>query len=122
MRVLVLDDTAVVRAAVAKLVADHGYTVETAASLEEARAVDPASLDAAVVDVEIGTACGIDFATELLELRPELPVVFLTATSDPASRSRASSIAEVLDKTCGLEAVGTWIDAALAPRRGPDPM
>jgi len=81
---IVEDDQAVMRATVATL-RSGGYTVLTAANGDEARrliASRDAPLDLVLSDVVMPQLGGPELARHLAEVRPRLPVVFMTGYSD----------------------------------------
>lgn len=111
LRVLVLDDSQIVLAAARKTLSDHGWEVLARSNADEVGLVDIGSLNAAILDVEVGDASGIDVAKRLRAARPSLPLAFLTATSDARMRERAKTLGIVFDKSEGLAPVEEWIDA-----------
>lgn len=111
MRLLIVDDTAVVRAALARMASERGWQVDAVASRKAARAVDLAGISGAILDLELGADSGVDVARDLLAARPELPIVFLSATRDPELLARARAIAPVLDKLDGLGRIEAWAAA-----------
>ncbi len=69
-RVLVVDDTAEMRALIRRALTAHGFRVDAAATLAQARAMGPGGYDAIIVDAHLGA----DRGTELVEtLRVEDP-------------------------------------------------
>jgi DNA-binding response OmpR family regulator len=64
-RVLVIDDVDEVRALTRRVLEAGGYEVNAAATLTEARSMNPGSYDAVIVDAHIGTERGIDLVYEL---------------------------------------------------------
>jgi DNA-binding NtrC family response regulator len=91
---IVEDDQAVMRAAVATL-RSGGYTVLTAANGDEARRLidgRDAPLDLVLSDVVMPQLGGPELARHLAETRPELPVVFMTGYSDyPITREHGDN-------------------------------
>jgi len=69
-RALVVDDIADVRALISRALASGGYEVDVACTLDEARALDPASYDAVLVDANLGTERGIDLVEALRSADP----------------------------------------------------
>jgi DNA-binding response OmpR family regulator len=64
-RVLVVDDVHEVRVLIRRVLEAAGHEVNVAATLAEARLMNPASYDAVIVDAHIGTDRGIDLVAEL---------------------------------------------------------
>ncbi len=65
-RVLVVDDTDDIRALIRRALAGQGYEVDVAASLAQARALDPAGYDLLLVDAHLGADLGTDLIVELV--------------------------------------------------------
>ena len=108
MRLLIVDDTAVVRTALSRMAAERGWKVFAASCSAEARAVDLSRVAGAILDLEIGADSGVELAAELRASRPDLPLIFLSAAADPQLLERAREIAPVFDKIAGLAAVEAW--------------
>ena len=91
---IVEDDQAVMSATVATL-RSGGYTVLTAANGDEARRLidtHQAPLDLVLSDVVMPQLGGPELARHLAEIRPELPVVFMTGYSDyPITREHGDN-------------------------------
>jgi CheY-like chemotaxis protein len=64
-RVLVVDDVAEMRTAIRRLLATHGYQVDVASTLAEARSLGPAGYDALIVDAHLGADRGLDLIEAL---------------------------------------------------------
>ncbi len=80
IRVLLLDDQVDNLLLRATILHKHGYLTETASSIEEAEALLH-SIDIAVLDYHLGAGkFGTDVAEKLRELRPEVPIIILSAT------------------------------------------
>src|SRR6266702_4645887 len=65
-RVLVVDDLDQMRALIRRLLTTHGYQVDVASTLAEARSMDPGSYDAVIVDANLGADRGTDLIETLL--------------------------------------------------------
>ena len=84
-RVLVVDDVRIVAEAVARMLRQGHYDVETVASADEAIVAfdaDPSGFDLLLSDVQLGGMTGFDLARELRARRPGLPIVFMSAYVD----------------------------------------
>jgi CheY-like chemotaxis protein len=80
IRVLLLDDQVDNLLLRATILHKHGYLTETASTIEEAEALLH-SIDVAVLDYHLGAGkFGTDVAEKLRELRPEVPIIILSAT------------------------------------------
>jgi PAS domain S-box-containing protein len=88
---LVVEDDAVVRGMAVRALAEGGYTVLEAANGRAALNLvrqHTGRLDIVVTDVGMPEMDGYDLARELQQLRPELPVIFVTGYGDHRGRSR----------------------------------
>ena len=65
-RVLVVDDLDQMRALIRRLLTTHGYQVDVASTLAEARSMDPGSYDVVIVDANLGADRGTDLIETLL--------------------------------------------------------
>lgn len=65
-RVLVVDDLDQMRTLIRRLLTTHGYRVDVASTLGEARSMDPGSYDAVIVDANLGAERGTDLIETLL--------------------------------------------------------
>ena len=69
-RVLVVDDVAEMRTLIRRVLSADGYQVDVAATLAEARSLDPAGYSAILVDAHLGSEHGIDLVEELRTADP----------------------------------------------------
>lgn len=84
-RVLVVDDVSIVAEAVARMLRQGHFDVETVASADAALAAfeaDPSGFDVLLSDVQLGGMTGFELARVLRSRRPELPIVFMSAYVD----------------------------------------
>jgi FixJ family two-component response regulator len=94
------DDTAMLRA-LRLLIANSGFSVETFASAEQFLESRPSrTVDCLVVDIHLGGVSGLDLHEGLVRAGSPIPVVFITAYDDGATRERArrSGAVEYLTK------------------------
>jgi two-component system, OmpR family, phosphate regulon response regulator OmpR len=85
--VLVVDDDRRLRELLARFLSEHGYRVSTAASAAEARAkTEILVFDALVLDVMMPGETGFDFARRLRGEGARVPILMLTARSEPSDR------------------------------------
>jgi DNA-binding response OmpR family regulator len=90
-RVLIVDDEPDVLETLAELVSAGGYEVTARSSFEEARkdiTGDPP--DILVTDVRLGPFNGIQLAVLMRAVRPEAPIIVLSAYDDPTLRVEAA--------------------------------
>lgn len=88
-RLLLVDDEPDIRRTAAELLQDQGYRVVTAASGEEGlRLIAEADTDTApamvLLDCSMPGMSGLEVARRTRHLRPELPILFITAYADRA--------------------------------------
>ena len=89
MRILVVEDYAAVRDAIAQALVEDGYTVDTAADGLEARALlGDTEYDAVVMDVMLPGVSGLDLLVELRGAGKQTPVLLLTALDGVDDRVR----------------------------------
>src|ERR1022692_1961955 len=69
-RVLVLDDIEDLRILIRRALTARGYQVDVAATLAEARGMDPGRYDAVLVDAHLGHERGMDLVEALLSANP----------------------------------------------------
>lgn len=83
-RVLIVDDIPDWRATVAGLIKDEGYLVNTAGGYDEALATfktypaDLAILDIRLIDIDDANESGLDLASALREINPNLNIIMIT--------------------------------------------
>jgi CheY-like chemotaxis protein len=115
-RVLFVDDSAVARAVAERLFGERGVPVTTVASSREAARIDPASLGAALLDLELGDGLGTDLARLLRDGSPRLPIAFLTGAERAPLLDEARALGPVFMKTSEVEEAIRWAtDAAKTP-------
>jgi DNA-binding NtrC family response regulator len=79
--VLVVDDDAAIRFLCRVNLELDGWTVDEAATLDQAReTLAAAAVDVVVLDVHVGVESGLHFITEIRERNPGVPVVLLTGS------------------------------------------
>ena len=82
MTLLLVDDDPHVRRAVTLLLRAHGHDVHVFASAEDCLAT-PVEADCAIVDVTLPGRGGLDLHADLVARSTPLPVVFISARTDP---------------------------------------
>jgi len=112
--VLLVDDSAVARHAVARRLQAEGFQVHQAGSAAEARAVPLDGIDCAIVDVELLDGDGPSLATELRAARPTLPIAFFTAGASSALVTQSQAHGPVFVKP-QLDPLLAWAHKA-APK------
>jgi two-component system, sensor histidine kinase len=119
--VLVLDDDPMVRGAYARALASMQCRSVTAAHIDEAiDKLRDQAVQAAVVDYQLADANGFDAIERLRGRQPQLPVVMVTASVDPAVDARAAAYGiRLLRKPVDATSLGQALSQALAPRPAP---
>jgi CheY-like chemotaxis protein len=119
-RVLVVDDVAEMRTLIRRVLTADGYQVDVAATLAEARSLDPAGYSAVLVDAHLGSEHGIDLIEELRSADPAAARRCLVITGGPADAGPAglAFLAKPFRAADLLDAVHTLPQPA--PRQ-PDP-
>jgi CheY-like chemotaxis protein len=108
-RVLIADDSAVVRVLVVRRVRAAGLEVVEQDSAAGASSVDAAGLDCALLDLDLGDGDGADVAARLRSGAGALPIAFFTSTTTPEAIARASTYGPVFAKPDELDAAIDWI-------------
>lgn len=114
-RVLIADDSAVARLALTRRVRAEGLEVVEHESAAAAAAVDPADLDGALLDLELGDGLGTDVAERLRARAASLPVAFFTSTREGEAVARAATMGPVFAKPDELDLAVAWAKALRSP-------
>ncbi len=117
-RILVLDDEVVLAQLGVMMLQTLGYAAQAATDPHSALAsfrLDPEAFDLVFTDLTMPGMTGMDFARQLLDIRPDLPVVLATGyvTASLAERARAVGICEVLVKPHTKQSLGEAVHRAL---------
>jgi CheY-like chemotaxis protein len=107
--VLVVDDSAVARLAVARRLRAEGFEVLELASAAPPEPEALARVACALLDLDLGDADGSDLARSLLALRPDLPVAFFSGSASRELLTRARALGPVFAKPGELDAAVIWI-------------
>ena len=113
----IVDDDLSVRRALRRLVKSAGYIVETFSSAREFLDSSPQGRSACVVlDIQMDGMDGFELQERLAGDRPAIPVIFMTAYDDTATRERVtrSRVAWLLRKPFDDWALIDAIRAAVA--------
>ncbi len=87
-RVIVVDDDASVRTALARLLRAEGFLVQSLASAEEFLAQYAASVGCLVLDVRLGGMSGFELQDRLLAAGRVLPIVFISGQAEALRSER----------------------------------
>ena len=108
-RVLVADDSPLVRAAVVRRVREAGREVVEAQSAATAATVDPAPLACALLDLDLGDGWGTEVAERLRAAAAELPIAFFTSEQGGDRVERAKTFGPVFAKPDEIDRAIAWV-------------
>jgi FixJ family two-component response regulator len=109
-RVLIVDDSAVARVAVARRVRAAGREVVEHDSVASTSSDDPSTLACALLDFDLGDGFGVDVAARFRAENEALPIAFFTSTSTSDVAERAAAFGPVFAKPDELDAAIDWIE------------
>jgi CheY-like chemotaxis protein len=109
-RVLIADDSAVVRITVARRVRAAGLEVVEHDSCASARAVDASTLACALLDFDLGDGFGDELAAHLRSAESNLPIAFFTSTSQSEVAEKTAAFGPVFTKPDQLDAAIEWVE------------
>lgn len=107
MRILVADDSAVIRTVLSRALAVTGADVVGADSAAAAIRRASESFDRAILDLDLGDGTGVDVARALREQAPSLPLAFFTGEREGALVASARRLGPVFAKP-NVDAVVAW--------------
>jgi FixJ family two-component response regulator len=116
----IVDDDESFRRATAGLIASLGYAVAAFSSAEEFLNSDSLADTACLIsDVQMPGMSGIELQDRLLSERGGVPIIFVTAFSDPKARARAlaSGALGFFDKPFSEEKLISCLERALSSRK-----
>src|SRR5579884_911613 len=119
-RILVVDDEANARTALAELLRDEGYAVETAADgFKALPKLEEFAPDLLLTDLKMPGMDGIDLMRKSREADPQLAVVVMTAYGavETAVTAMRQGAADYITKPINLEELGVVVERALENRR-----
>ncbi|HTP95002.1 MAG TPA: response regulator, partial [Burkholderiales bacterium] len=120
--VLVLDDEEALVQLNEELLAELGYEAVGFSRSDAALAqvyADPERFDLVLTDEAMPGLTGTDFALELRELRPDLPVILMSGYSNPAllQKARSAGIRAVLRKPLQAADIAAALASVLQSER-----
>jgi FixJ family two-component response regulator len=121
--VSIVDDDFSLRMALTAFLRSFGYAASGFGSVEEfMRAPEYLSAACVVTDIHLSGQSGIDLMLQLGIVRPDLPVIVITARSEPALLASVHCVGAwcLLQKPFAGEALVRSIEAALDARASPD--
>jgi len=107
--VLLADDSAVARLAVARRLRAEGFEVLERASADPPPEGALARVACCLLDLDLGDADGSEFARTLLARRAELPVAFFSSSGSLDLLARARALGPVFAKPAELDAAVAWV-------------
>jgi two-component system response regulator HydG len=119
-RIFVVDDEEVVRAFVARVLADDGYDVETAAAASEAlERVRREFFDLVITDLMMSPLSGMDLLRALKEFSPETDVLMMTAygTIETAVQAMKLGACDYITKPFPVDELRLRVEHILEKRR-----
>jgi NtrC-family two-component system response regulator AlgB len=120
MQVLVVDDEANIRRALATAIELLNYRVETAESGPEAlAALEAGSFQVVFLDLKLRNENGLDLVSEILRIAPDVSIVMLTAyaTIETAVEAMRRGAFDFLAKPCTPEQVQQVLERVVRQRR-----
>ncbi|KEQ54876.1 Nitrogen metabolism transcriptional regulator, NtrC, Fis Family [Sphingobium chlorophenolicum] len=121
--ILVVDDDPAICVVVGEALRRQGYRVKTAASIRERGALlDSFSPDVLITDVMLPDGDGLDGISEILERRPALSIIILSAqnTLNTAIRATEKGAFEYLPKPFDLNELTRAVSDAIGAGKGAD--
>ena len=117
--ILIVDDEAVVRGGVGRILQEHGLRVAAAADAQSALTHPAlARCRAVLCDLFLPDRAGTDLLRDIRRLRPALPVVMITgyATLDHEEQARQAGATEFLTKPFDESELMACVRRAMSPR------
>jgi two-component system, NtrC family, response regulator AtoC len=118
LRVLHVENDALVARAVARVLNRRGFTTASVDSCSDARTLEGA-FDVGVFDVDLGDGNGVGLAEELLQHGKVTSAVFFTGTVDGELLRRAATSGGVIRKPEGVDALMTELEILKRTSPGP---
>jgi FixJ family two-component response regulator len=115
-RISIVDDDASIREALKSLMRSVNFSVDAYASAEDFLASDrSADTSCLILDVYLPGMSGFELQSRLNTERPAIPIIFITAHADDASRQRAlkGGAVDLLGKPVRRETLFKAIHSAL---------
>jgi CheY-like chemotaxis protein len=126
-RVVVIDDTPVLRRLLSDLLVGRGYRVvaEAASAIQGVRHIDQLRPDAALIDVHLPDQTGFELTRNLMCSHPQLAVLLTSADHSPSfpGLARASGARGFVPKANlgRTDLAGVWFPPHVATSRPADP-
>jgi CheY-like chemotaxis protein len=124
MKVLYVEDNALVRELTVELLADGKRQVTAVATAEEAISLDPLRFDLVITDVSLPGMSGVDFARRMQGIDASLPIILVSGYRLDTEEFRLGPNIRAITKPFGspeLEALILELSPALRSRGASDP-
>jgi CheY-like chemotaxis protein len=124
LKVLYVEDNALVRELTVELLADGKRLVTAVATAEEAISLDPLRFDLVITDVSLPGMSGVDFARRMQGIDASLPIILVSGYRVDTEEFRLGPNIRAITKPFGspeLEALILALSPALKARGGSDP-
>lgn len=108
-RVLVADDSPLVRAAVVRRLREAGRELVEADSVASAARVDAGALACALLDLDLGDGWGTDVAEHLRAASADLPIAFFTSEQGGERVEHARTYGPVFAKPEEIDSAVAWV-------------
>jgi CheY-like chemotaxis protein len=117
-RILVADDEPSVLEITGRMLVHLGYEAEMSSRGIEALErflAEPETIDLVITDVRMPGIDGVELARRVLEMRPDVPVIFCSGLLEPADaeKQRAGGVRAVLSKPVRLRELKAAVQSAL---------
>ena len=114
LQILIADDSAIVREAIAEYFRIAGHTVIEASTGREAVALTKSNgFDAAILDIQMPEMSGLEAARHIRESHSSLPILALTGSPEMIGPAHRHLFAEILTKPTSVQeltdAVSTYV-------------
>ncbi len=119
-RVLIIDDEPGIREELADVLDGRGFDVDACADPEQAiERMRQSEIDVVLTDIRLGAHNGIDLCHRLVELRPEVPVIVMTAygSMDLAVAAIRAGAHDFVTKPFNVDALCFALERAVKHRR-----
>ncbi|MEM6681191.1 MAG: nitrogen regulation protein NR(I) [Pseudomonadota bacterium] len=120
--ILVADDDATIRTVVSRALSREDYEVRaTGTGAQLWRWVEKGIGDVVITDVVMPDANGLDLVPRIVDLRPELPVIVMSAQNTLTTAVKATEVGayDYISKPFDLAALKVTVEQAALQRKGP---
>lgn len=111
--IAVIDDDALVRSGLARLIRSFGLEVGAFGSAADFLASGPERWAVVVTDIHMPEISGLDLLRRLRGSHPDLPVVVVTAFPDMRDQALAAGALDFLEKPCAPDRIEASLKAML---------